>query len=128
MSKHVNHAQELRNIEVPHHNCAQSTLMPFAKECGLTEEQAFAVASCFGRGMRIESVCGAVTGGLMALGLKGATAEQQAEFIAKFKEKHNNMIICHDLLAKCDADGQVHKTHCDGCVCDAVAIVEDIMG
>ena len=48
-------------------NCCQAVLIPFAAECGLTEEQAFRLGSHFGAGMRCGSTCGALTGALMAL-------------------------------------------------------------
>ncbi len=41
----------------------------FADECGLEEEQALKLGSCFGSGMRKGEVCGAVTGALMVLGM-----------------------------------------------------------
>ena len=126
MSEHVKRSQELRNIAEPHHNCAQSTLMPFAAENGLAEEQAFALAACFGKGMRMGSVCGAVTGGLMALGLKGADAAVQAEFIRRFREMHGGRLLCDDLLAAADEAQVPHKVNCDGCVADAVAIIDDL--
>lgn len=44
-------------------------LAAFAEECGITEEQALKLGSCFGSGMRKGEVCGACTGGLMVLGL-----------------------------------------------------------
>ena len=52
-------------------NCCQSVLVSFAADLGLTEEQAFALGSNFGAGMRMGSACGALTGALMALGLMG---------------------------------------------------------
>ena len=32
-------------------NCAQSVLVPFAAECGMSEEEAMRLASSFGAGM-----------------------------------------------------------------------------
>ena len=44
-------------------NCAQAVLGAFAQECGLTEEEAFKIASGFGGGIsRMREVCGAVSG------------------------------------------------------------------
>ena len=44
-------------------NCAQAVLGAFAEECGLTEEEAFRIASGFGGGIsRLREVCGAVSG------------------------------------------------------------------
>ncbi len=55
-------------------NCAQATLVSLAKEVGLTQEMAMKVSCPFGGGCRAGEVCGAVVGGLMALGVaKGNT-------------------------------------------------------
>lgn len=44
-------------------NCAQAVLGAFASECGLTEEEAFRIASGFGGGVsRLREICGAVSG------------------------------------------------------------------
>lgn len=53
-----------------HYNCAQSTFAPFAKRMGLDLNTAFKIATPFGGGMgHMGQVCGAVSGGLMAIGL-----------------------------------------------------------
>ncbi len=49
--------------------CSQAVVAAFAKECGITEEQAFKLGTAFGTGMRRGEVCGAVTGALMVIGL-----------------------------------------------------------
>ena len=49
-------------------HCSQAVLASYAEECGLTEEQALKLGSCFGGGMRRGEVCGACTGALMVLG------------------------------------------------------------
>src|SRR5699024_5660807 len=41
-----------------HYNCAQSLLVPFASEVGLTKEQADALGANFGAGMKMGSTCG----------------------------------------------------------------------
>ena len=80
-------------------NCAQSVFFAFAEDVGIEKEIALKVAACFGGGMRCGEVCGAVTGALMALGLKYGsstdydldnkqiTSKKAVEFINKFKEK-----------------------------------------
>lgn len=50
-------------------HCSQAVAAAFAEECGITEEQALRLGSCFGSGMRKGEVCGACTGALMVLGL-----------------------------------------------------------
>lgn len=52
-------------------NCAQSVFAVFAKQFGLSEDEALRVACAFGGGIgRQQLTCGAVTGAAMALGLK----------------------------------------------------------
>ena len=52
------------------YNCAQSVVVAFHKELGLTESQAAKMASSFGGGMgRMREVCGGVSGMLLAAGM-----------------------------------------------------------
>ena len=91
-------------------NCAQSVLVAFAPQLGLDESQALKIASPFGGGVaRRGQVCGAVTGGLMALGLaQGAdtpAGKEDAyrlgqEFLQRFESRHAT-ILCRELLG-CD--------------------------
>ncbi|PKM40384.1 MAG: hypothetical protein CVV04_04060 [Firmicutes bacterium HGW-Firmicutes-9] len=92
------------------YNCAQSVLLAFCKETGLSIGQAAKLASTFGGGMgRMREVCGAVSAMFMIQGLmEGYTdpkaKEEKAELYARvrdvaerFREK-NHSIICRDLL------------------------------
>jgi len=91
------------------YNCAQSVLGVFSDELGLSREMAFKIASGFGGGMRQGEVCGAVTGALMAIGLKEGfyeqgdvagkahIAEKTVAFEAMFEEKYGS-ILCKQLL------------------------------
>ena len=72
MSAYLDRAHELRNSTDAHYNCAQAVLVPFAEAAGMSLEDACAVAQAFGGGMQTGNVCGAITGGLMALGVIGA--------------------------------------------------------
>lgn len=72
---HTKRAQALRDVKERHYNCCQAALLPFAEEQGLDHEDICRLAAQFGAGMRRGSVCGAATGGLMALGLLGADEE-----------------------------------------------------
>ena len=47
---HLEKAKALRADTQTHYNCAQSVLLAFEDRIGLTEEQAFQVASHFGAG------------------------------------------------------------------------------
>ena len=92
------------------YNCAQSVLLAFAPECGLSEETAAKLASSFGGGVaRLREVCGAVSGMAMAAGLiKGYAdpADRQAKIdhyalvqamTAEFRAEFGT-ILCRELL------------------------------
>lgn len=128
MSRFIERAEELRGRTDRHYNCAQSTLIPFAMEKGLNEEAAYALSSNFGSGMKMAGTCGAVTGGLMVLGLYGANDPATVgEFYRRFKENHDGMLDCGDLLKVSREKGIRRGPHCDGLVYEAVTIVEEIL-
>ena len=128
-------------------HCSQSVLASFAEECGITEEQALRLGSCFGGGMRKGEVCGAVSGALMVLGLLyGETKAGDAEgressnkvndlLMDRFKEKCGSY-VCNDLLG-CDitteeghqycVDNKLFTEFCPKMVAAAVDIVEEII-
>ena len=58
MSKYLDTAIELRAVTEVHYNCAQAVLVPFAKDAGLTPEQAYRIAANLGAGMKRGSACG----------------------------------------------------------------------
>ena len=64
----------LRNDPNVHYNCAQSMLIPFAGEIGITEEQANALTLNFGGGMGCGAACGALVGTLAAMGGLGTVS------------------------------------------------------
>lgn len=128
MSKYLDRAKELRAIVEPHYNCAQSVLLPFAEEAGFSEEQAMKVAVNFGAGMKRGSVCGAITGGLMALGLFGVDdAKSIGEYHSRLKENHAGYLDCVDLLRVNKEQGREKKPHCDDMVYECVMLVEEIL-
>jgi len=92
------------------YNCAQSVLLAFCDETGLTLDQAARLASTFGGGMgRMREVCGAVSAMFMVQGLlegysdpkakeeKAAVYARVRDVADRFREK-NHSIICRDLL------------------------------
>lgn len=127
MSK-MEEVRTLRNDPNIHYNCAQAVFIPFAQDCGLDGDTAFALASQFGGGMGMGSVCGALTGALMALGLKGGTPAQRTALIRAFREAHDGVVDCAALL-KIDREkgNKDKKPHCDRMVYDAVQILEAIL-
>lgn len=130
------------------YNCAQSVLSVFAEELGIGDDQCKKIASPFGAGIAfMQESCGAVTGALMAIGLKygqGANGklfdketayDLSRYFIDEFKKSHST-IKCKDLLDQHElstAEGiekikelNLFRLRCDRQVEDAVRIVERI--
>lgn len=131
------------------YNCAQSTLLPFLKEYGISERDGKLFASVFGAGMgRMQETCGAVTASFMVLGLefgfvdpldqqqRTLLLEKTRSFAESFKNEFGT-IKCMDLL-KCDLnteEGQLkHKEEnhrelvCKKCVEFAAKKLEEIIG
>ena len=130
------------------YNCAQSVLWAFSDEVGLEPETALKVACGLGAGMgRRQEVCGAVTGGIMVLGLRHGRGEKQdrsateetyartQELMRRFEAKHGTC-NCRLLLGGCDfsteegrkafKDRDLHNTVCKPCVQTVVSILEDM--
>lgn len=92
------------------YSCAQSVLLAFCPETGLSKEQAAMLSAPFGGGMgRLREVCGAFSAALMVMGLlegvaapddEQAKADQYAEVQrwAGVFEEQNGSIICRELL------------------------------
>jgi C_GCAxxG_C_C family probable redox protein len=91
-------------------SCSQAICLAYGDEFGLSPSDAARVAAGFGGGMaRTDRICGAVTGGVMVLGLayggtgaedrieKEATYAAVQEFLAAFETAHGS-ISCTELL------------------------------
>ncbi|MDR1693174.1 MAG: C-GCAxxG-C-C family protein [Oscillospiraceae bacterium] len=90
-------------------NCAQAVFGAFSDELGLDRATALKLSSGFGGGVRAGELCGAVSGGVMAIGLlcgfhtekdlqqKGYCYQKTREFVEKFKEA-NGSLNCRELL------------------------------
>jgi C_GCAxxG_C_C family probable redox protein len=94
-------------------NCAQAVLTVFCEAFGLPAETALRLACGLGRGMTAGEICGAASGGTLAIGLKygprdavdldGRKACQDwvADFIRAFREKTGGL-TCRDILDGAD--------------------------
>lgn len=125
--KHAERAMELYQQAEPHHNCCQSVLIPYAEELGLDQETFYKLAAQFGSGMRRGSVCGAVTGGLMAIGLLGGDGATALEFQRRFRERAGAM-DCAVLLKTAKENGEEKGDHCGRMVAIAADLVDELMG
>jgi C_GCAxxG_C_C family probable redox protein len=131
------------------YNCAQSVLSVFSEELNISKSDCFKIATPFGSGIAFrQEMCGAVTGALMAIGLKygmdaSGTTDQKSytydlttHFISEFKKKHGS-ICCRDLLNGIDMSTpegyskvrelNLFRTHCSEYVRSAVLISEKIL-
>lgn len=128
MTEIMERSHALRDDTTTHYNCAQAVFIPFAEKKGLSAEQAQAITANFGSGMRAGLTCGAITGGLMALGLYDAgDAEASTEFMRRMKNLHSGLSDCRDLLREEVHSPAEKKPHCDGMVYEAVEIVEEML-
>lgn len=117
----------LRNHPDIHYNCAQSVLIPFAEDMGLTREQANAVALNFGGGMGCGSVCGAITGALMAMGGLDVPPEQRLELLEKIRQAYGSY-NCAELVAGLEPGTPERKAKCDALVADCLRYVCELIG
>lgn len=125
MSKYLEKAKELRAIVTPHYNCGQSVVLPFAAEAGLTEAQALGICANFGGGLKRGAACGAITGGLVVLGLFGI--DNPAEYYQALRASHDGMLECAELLRRNQELGGERKPHCDAIVFECVRLVEQLL-
>ena len=131
------------------YNCAQSVLWACAPRYGFDSDTALKIACGLGAGMgRRQEVCGAVTGGILALGLKFGRGEAQdrtatektyaqtQELMRRFEAGHGTC-NCRQLLGGCDLeteagraafkDKDLLRTTCLPCVRTVCDILEDLL-
>ena len=85
-------------------------------------------ATFFRGGMQMGSVCGAVTGSLLALGLAGADdAQISNDLIRKVRENHGGMIDCRDLLRANAENGGEKIPHCNAMIRECIDYVEEAL-
>ena len=123
---YMEHVKVLRADAQVHYNCCQAVLVAFAREMGLSEEQAYTLGSHFGSGMLHGATCGALSGALMVLGSLGYDSRQAGAMIRQFRENHA-ATDCAFLLKSSRERGEAKKDHCDGLVYEMVAELEALL-
>ena len=131
------------------YNCAQAVLYSFCDDLRFDKNTALMLACGFGAGMaRKQEVCGAISGGILAIGIKHGRKEGQdrapaeetyrrvKDLMDRFESKHGSC-ICRTLLGGCDLttpegqkffkDNNLHSTTCKACVTTVVELVEEIL-
>ncbi len=129
-------------------NCAQAVLSVFCEELDLEKGRALRIASGFGAGMgRRQEVCGAVTGAVMAIGMKYGSADPgdreaketvyrlTRELMSRFQDEFGSC-LCRDLLG-CDLQSEEGQRQysakglgikvCRPCVRRAVLLAGEIL-
>ncbi|MBU4268034.1 MAG: C-GCAxxG-C-C family protein [Acidobacteria bacterium] len=142
-------SEEAVDMMTADYNCAQSVLSVFCEDLNLDKDAALKLTTGFGAGMaRRQEVCGAVSGGIMAIGLKfgRGLADEKAvaentyllvgEFMKRFSDKYGSC-LCRVLLDGCDLmsesgrifykENDLSGKICRPCVADAVGFLEDII-
>jgi C_GCAxxG_C_C family probable redox protein len=123
-------------------------LAAVSEPLGLERETALKISQAFGGGMaRMGLTCGAVTGAMLAIGLKHGRTRPEDEgakektyslvhdFVRQFRERHGS-IVCRELLGVDLSTPQGHQrgvergvfeSLCPRLVADAVEILEGIL-
>ena len=106
------------------YNCAQAVLMAMGGATGLDEKTAASIACGFGGGAGCRELCGALSGAIMAVGMKvGAENRAQVnaadkEIVTAFREKFG-AVRCADLKAA--------KIACDDVIAFAAEKAEELL-
>jgi len=132
MSKYTDLAMERRSLFSPDgrpvYNCCQSVVSVFAEDAGYDEEASMKAATYFRGGMQMGSVCGAITGSLIAIGLAGVDDPQiPGELFRKVKENHEGMLNCKDLLRINAERGGEKMPHCNAMIRECIGYAEEIL-
>lgn len=119
------------------YNCAQAVACALAPEIGADAEACYVLSEGFGGGMGGHTeTCGAISGGVMALGqvssggtalsgtTKKRTYELTRELVERFGAKNGSTICCELKGAGCE-HGPLRS--CPRCIEDAVKITAEII-
>ena len=107
----MDHSVKARDLFLSGCSCSQAVFAAFADDFSIDQDTALRLASSFGGGMGgMRETCGAVSGMLMAAGMKWGYSDIQnldlktahyartRELIEAFKAEHGT-IVCRELLA-----------------------------
>ncbi len=128
-------------------NCSQAVLSVFADELEMDIDVALKISTGFGGGFRRADKCGAVSGAIMAIGLKHghciegdaaskSTAYEMTTAVQEKFEAQFGSTICRELLGydlSCDADRAVIEandlfaTRCPLFIKGAVEVLEELL-
>ena len=124
-------------------NCAQSVIGTYASDYNLDKDTLYKLSTAFGGGMgHTGSICGALSGGLMVLGLKCNTHQFDKEKTYALTRhlmdefvKRNGTSDCEELIGVDLTTEEVKmkfkkenikKNICEKCITDVIDIIEDL--
>jgi C_GCAxxG_C_C family probable redox protein len=142
----MNRKETARSLFKEGFSCSQAVLAAFSEDYGLPRETALRISQGFGAGVaRTAEMCGALSGGIMAIGLKhGRTRADDddgrertyalvLELLNRFRNRHGSL-LCRDLLG-CDIgttegrqrsrEAGFHDKRCPLLLDSVVEILED---
>ena len=126
MNRHIEKAKELGSPEKCY-NCAETIMMAYADDLGLSETQAECLGCNFGGGMKCGGTCGAITGGLMVLGALGVSSPAVVgAFQRTIRDNHDGMTNCADLLRDNALKGGEKKAHCDSMIMESIRLIDEL--
>ena len=131
------------------YDCAQSVFYAYCDDLGFDKNTALKIACGFGGGMACKGeVCGAVTGGIIVIGMKCGRGEETdrtatdltfvktRELMDRFADRHGTF-ICRELLNGCNLttkkgwkifkENDLLNKVCVPCIESAVEILENIL-
>ena len=80
-------------------SCAQAILTTYCSDVGLSQSQAYRIGVAFGGGMgRKQNTCGAITGGVVLLGMKYGNSEAGEP---ELKEQTSQIVF--EFISECEA-------------------------
>ncbi len=139
MKKHTSTKKEIAQEFMRGRSCGQCVLGEYADELGYDRDETDRIADCFAGGMLMGQTCGAVTGGLMAIGLAcedSETAHAKAEEYTKRFAGRNGSCLCSELLgcnmgipeekARARAEGKLAEL-CPDLVISAFELLDEIL-
>jgi C_GCAxxG_C_C family probable redox protein len=127
------------------YNCSQAVLLIMLEHWGVKNELVPKIATGFGGGIgRCGSVCGALTGGVMAIGVRYGTSEASEDRLPTYElsrkfykqfENRNKGVLCKELIGYTLSDPDeyekakkenVFQNKCAGFVKNAVKILLEL--
>ena len=139
MKKHTITKKELVQEFMRGRSCAQCVLGEYGAELGYDRDETDRMAACFAGGMFMGQTCGAVTGGLMAIGLACEDAAEAHEKAVRFTKEfagRGGSCVCEQLLGcnvgipeereKARAEGKLLEL-CPDLVLNAMELLDELL-